>query len=225
MYLTQERKSKYQIVIPEEASDVETFATEELRKYLERISGASLAITTDIKDGRSILVGTTERWRKKWIAIDDSQLSPEGFIIRTVGDNLILSGKDELGTLFSIYTFLENLGCRWFYPGPEGEDIPKRKDIKLNSLDIAENPVMKYRGICPLDDGCQFDLSNPVKYIQFVDWLPKVKQNFFYMYCRRYNKKVLEEAARRGLKIEFGSHSFNFFFIGHKKYQTPVMPL
>ena len=219
MQITKNGKAEVKISLTKEASKVETFAAEELQRYIKKISGAELSIIRENPDRHNLIyVGRIERWSKN-LNIEENRLQEEGFVIKTVGENLALLGKDDLGTLFSVYTFLEILGCRWFFPGPEGEEIPEREDIEIQTLDIAESPFMEYRGLCEQDIFRQFDYSNPVRYIQLVEWLPKVKLNVFAMYSRAYSREVLEEAGKRGLKVKFGNHSFIFFFIGHKEYQ------
>lgn len=48
------------------------------------------------------------------------------------------------GTLYGVYRLLEQLGVRWFMPGPEGERIPTLKDLSLEN-EIKENPHFETR--------------------------------------------------------------------------------
>lgn len=50
------------------------------------------------------------------------------------------------GTLYGVYRLLEQLGVRWFMPGPEGERIPLLKDITFSG-EIRENPHFETRHV------------------------------------------------------------------------------
>ena len=45
----------------------------------------------------------------------------DGFVIRTVGDRVLIAGRGARGTLYGAYAFLEEpLGVRWYMPGKVG---------------------------------------------------------------------------------------------------------
>ena len=46
--------------------------------------------------------------------IDCEKLGEEEWVIRTVGDDLILTGGRPRGTMYAVYEFLEDyVGCHW----------------------------------------------------------------------------------------------------------------
>ena len=50
------------------------------------------------------------------------------------------------GTLFGVYTFLEeHLGVRWLWPGESGEVIPTMRDISIPEIKQAEQPALPIR--------------------------------------------------------------------------------
>lgn len=54
------------------------------------------------------------------------------------------------GTLYAVYDFLQDeLGCRWLWPGPAGEVIPKRQTVEVGHLDVQETPVLFRRHMRP----------------------------------------------------------------------------
>jgi len=51
----------------------------------------------------------------------------------------------DRGTLYGTYRFLEELGVRWFIPGPTGTVVPRKKDVSIPSLSLREEPFFKMR--------------------------------------------------------------------------------
>ena len=138
--------SDYVILIPESAGPPIRYAARELQKYLEQISGAKLPIAegTAPRGKPVVIVGEHPRLNRLGVKRTLKSLGPEGFIIRTSGRNLILCGGGPRGTVYSVYTFLEEvLGCRWFAPGVDY--VPKKSEIVLQKLNIQQKPAFEYR--------------------------------------------------------------------------------
>ncbi len=133
------------IVLPADASATEQFAAEELQSYIEQISGATLAIESEGEVERArILIGGTDAASDALADLGDDE--PEAFVVRTAGDDLILAGASDRGTIYAVYDFLEtDLGCRWLGPGEMWEETPESPTIEVTSLDRTERPDMKYR--------------------------------------------------------------------------------
>jgi len=53
----------------------------------------------------------------------------------------------ERGTLYGAYRFLEELGCRWFFPGPKGIVIPHKSDLQIRAFDLHEEPAFILRKV------------------------------------------------------------------------------
>src|SRR5262245_60271158 len=82
-------KSRYSIVIAADAIPSERYAADELQRYVERISGATLPIVTDgEKTARyEILLGDNVHFRKlRLAAVDFNKLGSDGFTLRIVGN-------------------------------------------------------------------------------------------------------------------------------------------
>ncbi len=134
------------IVISENASDKVQFAAKELELYLEKISGADF----DIKNSDSVLsppniyVGHCDQFES--LNITSGDLGKEGFKIQTRDGNLILSGYDDIGTQFAVYTFLEKyLGVRWLWPGELGQVVPTHRTITVSEIIETQQPDYKWR--------------------------------------------------------------------------------
>ena len=75
---------------------------------------------------------------------------PEHYVIR-VDDGqrpeVLILGADEAGLAFGVYAFLESLGCRWYVPGPLGEEIPKRDTLVLGEGVRRDGPDFALRNV------------------------------------------------------------------------------
>ena len=153
-------KSDYQVVIGKNAQPITKAAAKDLISYLNKSTGAKLSLSSGGEsDGKpSIIVGDCAASRKA--GINASKLPPEGFVIRTIGKNLYIVGRDtkgsadsdhwysapQAGTWNGVSTFLQKyLNIRWFMPGDEGEYVPKIKNLTLNDINISDSPKMDYR--------------------------------------------------------------------------------
>ena len=136
------------IVISSNASPSERYAAQELQHYLEAITLVKLPIVEDSvrSVSREILVGDNAHVRALHLPLDISKLGPEGFALRTLKNKLIIAGARPRGTLYGVYTLLEEkLGVRWFTP--ELEVIPHTNRLVLASLNEARVPALEYRQV------------------------------------------------------------------------------
>ena len=132
------------IVIAQDAGEPEQHAAAELADFLRQITGAKFEILHRPAAGRSrLLVGPKAA---KLAARDFSTdgLGAEGLIIRTVGNDLILAGGHPRGTLYAVYTFLEEqLDCRWW--SSKVSTIPKKPTLRVGPLNVRCVPVLEFR--------------------------------------------------------------------------------
>jgi len=144
--LIENNSSPYVIVRGENAAPSEINAANTLRDYLQKISGFSLPIVTDscTQTPYEVIVGKTNREGSSY-GIDRAKLGDEGFNIKTCGQKLIIAGGVKRGTLYGVYTFLEEvLDCHWYtstliiIPSLERVRIPA-------ALDIEQKPYLEYR--------------------------------------------------------------------------------
>ncbi len=140
--------SGYTIIIPQDAQPAEVTAANELSSYLEQISGVTLPIVRDNEQtasGHEIIVGQTSREGSLSVSLDRASLKSDGFILKVVGNNLFIAGGSARGTLYGVYTFLEEqLGCRWYTP--KLSYIPNETSVKINAvLGDLQNPSFELR--------------------------------------------------------------------------------
>jgi len=146
--LAENGSSRYQIVISTNAIPSERYAAEELQRYLEKLSGAKLPLVTDTTppNSREILIGDNAHLQRLGFTLDLHKLGPEGFVFATEGNRLIIAGSKPRGTLYGVYTLLEDqFGVRWFTP--ELEHVPGTNRITLGSLNETHIPALQYREV------------------------------------------------------------------------------
>ena len=133
------------IVVPEQASEMELTAATELADYLEKVTGARPGVS-DQPDGlkSNIYVGYFPRWVEALADVDWPALGTDGIVIRTVGTDLVLSGGRPRGSLYAVYTFLQDVvGVRWW--APDAEFVPSRPTLAVDALNVAYTPPLEVR--------------------------------------------------------------------------------
>jgi len=102
---------------------------------------------------------TSEKW-KQWnvillgrfpvlkdLGIDLDALVPEGILLRTLGNTVIITGEGHVGIQHAVHTFLESLGCRYLWPGELGKVVPYREALHAPELNRRESPQMCMRNL------------------------------------------------------------------------------
>jgi hypothetical protein len=143
-------KARAVIVQADSASEKEKIALQDLKKVLDQVTGAELALvgedqaSAESPAGKSkIFVGDC-RFTQQFA--DGEALGTDEIVIKTVGNDLILTGDKPRGTVYAIYTFLqETIGCRWWAPG--ATSIPHRPDLKVQTLNIRYRSPFEARFI------------------------------------------------------------------------------
>lgn len=138
--------TEWKIVIKDQASAVETHAAQELRHFLEEISGVRLPVVDDQGElsSQEIILGENRHLVESGISLVTGKLGSDGFIIRTTEDSLVIVGGSPRGTLYGVYSFLEEyMGIRWF--SSKVSRIPKRKQITIPDIDVEQTPPLEYR--------------------------------------------------------------------------------
>jgi hypothetical protein len=143
-WLFRNGKSKYQIVVATDASTSEQTAARELQQYIQQISGIQLPITSNLKTGgRNIYVGYNSRVAEL-TNVQKPQENDESFTYRTIGQDLLIWGGSQRGTMYGVFTFLEReLGVHWLTP--DCTVVPERTEWALPQLNHSEQPFIGYR--------------------------------------------------------------------------------
>ena len=153
VYLTRDGKPVAEVVCLESLSNAENYAVAELIEYVQRISGATLtvvrvkgpeALPKAAETGRVFVGAATCRAFYPDLSLDG--LGDEGFVIRTRGKDLVIAGGQLRGTLYGVYTFLEDYcGVRWWSPLEMDTDIPVKPTLSLGTVDRRDVPPLLLR--------------------------------------------------------------------------------
>jgi len=120
-------------------------AAGELVQFIERISGAKLPVVQQLPDGPAIWLGIANDCPRLG---EIPKLKPEGFLISCDGvKRLWLMAKDDPALGHVVHAFLEKLGCRWYMPGPIGENIPKKPTITVPAMKEVQAPGFIHRNV------------------------------------------------------------------------------
>jgi hypothetical protein len=125
----------------------------DLAAILQRISGAKIEVLPDALPAGDkrlpILIGELAvpvfgKPQKKYP-------HDQGFRLVSGDRGIGLVGESDLATSYAIYTLLDQLGCRWYIPGPLGEVLPALKTIAIPKQDVSTGPYTYFRGLWYLD--------------------------------------------------------------------------
>ena len=156
-YLAFEGRTNYVIVYPGNGPKVLRTAADQLQKYLKLITGCRITVSNDMYSTpreTEICLGVTNR--EKAGEVDRSRIEGEGFTIARSGGRVFISGGDpelsELfygrGTLYGVYDFLEQLGCRFF--SSDTETVPRAETLEFPlaaGTAVTDNPAFEYRDL------------------------------------------------------------------------------
>ncbi len=146
------------VVLADEPTETARYAARELVWHVERATGVALTILTEsnlpVAAHSRIYLGNTETTRR---TIDPDRLPREAYVMRSVGNDLFITGKEgtgdpleqqnpHVGTLFGVYDFLENvLGVRWLWPGELGTYVPKTDTVEIWRANVMKSPALAFR--------------------------------------------------------------------------------
>ncbi len=208
-------KSQTTIVVSPQASVTEKFAAQELRNYLQKISGVTLPLKNSPGTGRNILVG------KSNVPLT-TPVNNEAFAIQVRGNELRLQGASERSTLYAAYALLEKLGVKFFAPQFDfyqghAEQVPSLKTIDYRGGDVRESPAYRYRRKYVEEGWSHTARTLP----QLIDWMAKNRQNVLvypYNYQNRsqtywdaWRKELLPELQKRDIILQVGGHGYQSF--------------
>lgn len=144
--LFEDGKTRYSIVLGKNASESEKWAAAELQKWLKELSGADFKIISDEENVSSfeIIIGYNKHLEKVLKNVKNPNAENETHSYQNVGPTILIWGGQQRGTMYGVFSFLENeLGCRWYTPTVSV--IPEKSIYKFDYLNHTESPGIQVR--------------------------------------------------------------------------------
>lgn len=223
--ITDNGKPLAPVIIEKKADRVIRFAAQELKTYLQRISGASFSIQPEseqpVLSKPAIYLTADTRYIARGITADPCKDPFDGFVIQGGGPALVIQGHNSRSVLYGVYALLEELGCRFIEPGIEF--VPRIKTISVSAKRRSETAAFPLRTVYPnLDHTSKrtpFHGLDADKNVPQIDWMAKRRLNHydFYVNFYRYDlwekhkQEVLEALLDRGFTLEVTHHSIHYF--------------
>jgi hypothetical protein len=144
LVIAENGKADSVIVLSANAAIQEKHAAQELADFLGKAADCSFRVVEKPQPSfGSIVVGLSSAVEVDPDFTIDSN-DQEAIVIKKCGDKLFLAGNGSRGTLYAVYTFLEDyIGCRWWTK--EDSYIPSKSEIKISRLDYKYSPAIKFR--------------------------------------------------------------------------------
>jgi hypothetical protein len=145
--IAQSGKPLVAIVQDSGATLAEQNAAKELSSYLKQVTGANFPVYTQGDQPRGlarIYVGQSDETKKLLGNIDWDRLKFDGIIIKFVGKDLVLAGDRPRGTVYAVYTFLEDyVGCKWWTA--KASKIPNKPNLSVATKNLTHISPYLYR--------------------------------------------------------------------------------
>lgn len=174
------KPGSFEVVVPAKATPAAKYAGSLLSETLGKSLNCKVPVVRKSTGKIALHVGDTAL--ANTMKLDLKGLDRDGFYIKSAGKQVLIIGNDdrtanpannpnyvERATLFGVQDFLERFaGVRYYFPGEIGTVIPKKKEIVLPGIDIAERPDMQHRTFYfktwgPVMEGQKFVYTNAPK--------------------------------------------------------------
>ena len=210
------------------SNPVVDFAAEELKKYLRmmmpRCGEIIISYAPEATDG--FRLGLMENFGLDTSEAEEQDLD-DIIHIDTDENGGIISGNNPRSVLLAVYKYLTINGCRWLFPGVDGEFIPIKGIEPVKYHKLAD---CRYRGQC--NEGAESQQAM----LETIDFSPKVGMNVYMLefdipkayydwyYNHTYNEMNREPEPinadtvlqwKRACEVEIAKRGLQFHDIGH----------
>jgi len=204
----------------------ECYAATELANFLSRITNTSIDKIDYYqpakipKSGNIFILGSKNS--NKLISsyhteIDSKFTSEQSFSIRSYQNKdrviTIIEGAGRIGTLYGVYSYLEQLGVGFIGLGDKGITYPEPISSFPDSIDRYENPSYLTRGYWVRSD------QNAIDNV-FFTWMARNKMNFWTTV--KDSNPLLKKL---GIKLTDGGHGIQMTYLdpnGEYQYNHPI---
>ena len=204
------------------------FAAEELKKYLRMMMPecGDVKISYDPKAPRGFRLGLMQDLGLDVSDAEDVDLD-DILYIDCEAEGGVIAGDNPRSVLLAVYEYLRQNGCRWLYPGVDGEYIPMQD---VQPVKLRHKPSCRYRGQC--NEGAEYQQAM----LDTIDFTPKLGMNVYMLefkipthyydlyYSHSYNTEnrnpePLSKAQilqwKRQCETEIAKRGLQFHDIGH----------
>ncbi len=202
-----------------------TFAAQELKRYLRMMMPQAGEIRIDY-DATAKGGFHLDLMQNLGLDVSDVQDTDLDDILYVDADKTggVIAGDNLRSVVLAVYEYLRQNGCRWLFPGPDGEYVPKQEIVPVK---LRHVPSLRYRGWC--NEGAMARSTMT----EMIDFTPKVGMNVvmiqfrvprvFYnrYYCvspaamditcddvLQWSAECETEIAKRGLQLHAIGHGF-----------------
>lgn len=145
----------YKVVIPQEATECEKFAAEELCDFVKQSTGATLSVASDDSVsynplGKIISIGETSLKKEAGLKLEDG-LRSDAYALSSVRRMIFIYGNTDRASLYGVYEFLEQFAGVRFLTS-DYTYVPEKQNIELKiPLKIVKNPAFDLRQYWTMD--------------------------------------------------------------------------
>ena len=162
--LVKDGKVNFEIVVPSYALKPAKFAAKEAAEFLSQAVGSTITVK-NAPSGKvpAIIIGDCKLAAKH--GIDPTKFDRDGFVIKTIGKDILIIGRDtdvdplgiitafgdkgHVATVFGVHDFLERFaGMRYYFPTELGTVIPELKNWSVPAINIYDRPDYQQRRFC-----------------------------------------------------------------------------
>ena len=171
------------------------FAAEEMKKYLRMMMPEEDEILVSLapESAAGFRLGLLEDFGLDTSEVEDALLD-DVVHIDTDAEGGILAGSNARSVLFAVYRYLRLNGCRWLYPGVDGDFVPTKKIAPQKYHKKADH---RFRGHC--NEGAESQTCM----LETIDFYAKQEINIYmiefdnpFYYYDIYYKHKYNEANR-----------------------------
>ena len=177
------------LVLSPNAPDLEKFAANELKEYLEKLYGLQARVVASLEaaDQRFVVLGSPATNPAVEAVLSSApwpEVSDQGIVLKRLSKQgrtiLVIGGGSPAATLWAVYDFVQLCGVRFLL---EKDVLPEKPaPFPPPTLDLVQEPELRfrsYRGINDLATSLVF--YGMEDYRHLIDQLAKLKFNVLYV--------------------------------------------
>ena len=141
------KASEYSIVINANPTAAEKTAASKLVEYVQNVTGIKIGYTADggeYSNKKIISIGRTIAFEQSGFTAEAKALNNDGFVVKSLGDDLYICGGIDRGTLYGVYDIIEYFFGVKFLTA-DYTYIPDNPNAEIYKSDRTSIPAFDYR--------------------------------------------------------------------------------